>query len=601
MMIWLLSLTLQLAASTEETQPSVNVVRQYDSIHTLLGRYRFTGEPALLSMARKLLESARRQSPEDFGAKKMEAFATLLEGKYDRAVELALPLNRRNPDDVEIYGYLVDSYVKLGRMEEAERQANWMLRLRPQHRESMRRAAELRELVGDADGAVIMLNDMYRLMPESEALERAWVLGKLSHLTLRSNPKRAEQLARKALEIAPKSLEGRRALDQLQPDAPNRKLQVQLAREYLERMRQTTDYGYADRAQKILEKVLAEEPENYEALSVQNQVDLFRHEFAKVAARSKRLAAIRPGDPVNWAMLGDAWMETGEYDRAAGAYQQMVNLSAGLMSWNRIGWHRFITGDLEGAVEMMAKAVRAGRPGHENTAWCLVELGNLYWKSGRLEQAEAAFRSALENFARMHSAHAGLGHVYEAQGKTQQAIASFLKAQAIAPMVEYAGALAELYEGIGKREEARKQWATIDVIARMEAASGQKANRQLALIYADHKRNLEEALEAAEADLTVRKDVYTWDAYAWVLFRQGRLEDAAKASANALRAGTPEPLFFYHAGMIAKAQGDQERAGQLLDRVRALNPYFAKRGFAESAAGTRTGSARHSAAKEAVQ
>jgi tetratricopeptide (TPR) repeat protein len=112
------------------------------------------------------------------------------------------------------------------------------------------------------------------------------------------------------------------------------------------------------------------------------------------------------------------------------------------------------------------------------------------------------------------------------------------------------------------------------LIATIEAASGQKANRQLGLIYANHQRRMTEALEVVEADLAVRKDVYTWDAYSWVLFRSGRIEQAAKASDQALRAGTPEPLFFYHAGRIAAARGELRKAAEMLKKALSLNAHF---------------------------
>jgi tetratricopeptide (TPR) repeat protein len=360
----------------------------------------------------------------------------------------------------------------------------------------------------------------------------------------------------------------------LKEDPDNPLPAIRLAEAYLQKLRETTDYGYLDRAGKLLARAIEKDADNYEALLVRNQADLFRHNFSAVVATGRKLAERNPKDPVNWAMLGDALMEMGQYDPAADAYQRMVNLRPDLMSYNRIGWYRFLMGDMAGAIEMMTRAVRAGRPGQENTAWCLVELGNLYRKSARWIQAEASYHAALENFAGMHSAYAGIGYVRAAQGRIREAIASFRKAQAMAPMVEYAGALADLYAVEDKPEQARRQLETLDLVARMEASSGQKANRQLALIFANHRHQLSEAVEIAKADLEVRADVYTWDAYGWVLFQSGDLDGAAKASANSLKTGAPEPLFFYHAGMIARARGEIEKARGLIAKALELNPKF---------------------------
>ena len=47
----------------------------------------------------------------------------------------------------------------------------------------------------------------------------------------------------------------------------------------------------------------------------------------------------------------------------------------------------------------------------------------------------------------------------------------------------------------GKPEEAKKQLELIDVVDQLAQASGEKTNRNLAMIYADQGRKLDRALE----------------------------------------------------------------------------------------------------------
>ena len=72
-----------------------------------------------------------------------------------------------------------------------------------------------------------------------------------------------------------------------------------LAEAYMQRMRETTDYSYAARAQKLIDGVLKADPNFYEAIRVQIEIHLFRHEFDRVIERSRQLAALRPADAVN--------------------------------------------------------------------------------------------------------------------------------------------------------------------------------------------------------------------------------------------------------------------------------------------------------------
>jgi len=122
--------------------------------------------------------------------------------------------------------------------------------------------------------------------------------------------------------------------------------------------------------------------------------------------------------------------------------------------------------------------------------------------------------------------------------------------------------------------ESRKQRDLLEAIDHMNRASGERTNRNVALLFADHDRNLDRAAELAENEVKVRPDVYTYDALAWVRYKQKRFADAEAAAQKALALHTPEPAFYYHAGMISAALGNQTEASARLSRVQDLNPDF---------------------------
>ena len=84
-----------------------------------------------------------------------------------------------------------------------------------------------------------------------------------------------------------------------------------------------------------------------------------------------------------------------------------------------------------------------------------------------------------------------------AKGEIREAIDGYKKAQSITPLVQYAAALYDLYELAGNKPEAKRQAETIDLVAKLERAANQKANRTLALVYANQDRNLAYSLELA--------------------------------------------------------------------------------------------------------
>ena len=76
----------------------------------------------------------------------------------------------------------------------------------------------------------------------------------------------------------------------------------------------------------------------------------------------------------------------------------------------------------------------------------------------------------------------------------------------------------------------QRQLENLNVLEQLGRAQGEKANRALALAFADAKVNLSRARELAEGELKVRNDVYSWDALAWVLYQQGHVAEAAEAT-----------------------------------------------------------------------
>ena len=329
--------------------------------------------------------------------------------------------------------------------------------------------------------------------------------------------------------------------------------QVLLAGAYVQKTRETTDYSYLDRAAAVLAAVLSDDRTNYEAQRLQLEIQLERHQFEQAAESSRRLIRIAPDDPWNWGTLGDALTEIGDYNAAADAYQKMVALRPDLASYNRAAHFHFLFNDVPGAIAIMKKATDAGSSSPENVAWCLVDLGNIYFKTGQAQLAEDAFQRALATFRGYHPAYAGLGRVLAANGDAAGAIANYKRAQAITPLPDYAAALYDLYRQTGQPDLARQQIALLDAIDRVSRATGETANRNLVFAFADRDIKLDRALELAKGELQFRRDIYSYDALAWALYKNHRYAEAQEYMQKAMALHTPEPLFRQHAAAISQA------------------------------------------------
>jgi Tfp pilus assembly protein PilF len=170
----------------------------------LIRRAQETSDTAYLAHAEDAVKKSMELAPHNFEAGKVRASILLAEHEFPAALAAAKELNKRVPDDVMVYGLLTDANIELGNYNDAETSAQWMLNLRPGNLPALIRAARLRELFGDAEGAYELMELAYQSTPPTETDERAGILTQMGHLRFVSgNPDAAEKLLSQALTTSP--------------------------------------------------------------------------------------------------------------------------------------------------------------------------------------------------------------------------------------------------------------------------------------------------------------------------------------------------------------------------------------------------------------
>ena len=150
----------------------------------LARRARETSDPSFYAQGEAALQKSFAISPANFDGKRIQVWLLLGKHEFAAALEEAKKLNKRMPDDVMVYGFLTDANVELGNYADAEDAANWMLKLRAGNQAGVTRAAYLRELYGDIDGALELMNMAYQSNPPSQVEDGAWLLTQIAHLHL---------------------------------------------------------------------------------------------------------------------------------------------------------------------------------------------------------------------------------------------------------------------------------------------------------------------------------------------------------------------------------------------------------------------------------
>jgi len=351
-----------------------------------------------------------------------------------------------------------------------------------------------------------------------------------------------------------------------------------LGKLYLQRARATGDVGSYAQAEEALARAHALYPDDPETLAALARLRYATHDFASAARAAATILAADPTDPTATALLGDASLELGDYPTAEERFKELAKRfpNAGAVD-ARLARLAFLRGQNDLARDLADRAASEARAEGAfgiDLAWYAHLRAQLSFDRGDYRGAAAAEAEALAIAPDYYVAEAGLGRADAAQGRIDDAIALYQRAVDAVPQPEYLAALGDLYALRGETSRAAKAYETVQLAAALGTPNQRLYDRQFALFYLDHDRDLGRALLIAEASLAQRPDLYGYDIYAWALYKVGRYADAAAASDRALALGTHDARFHYHAGLIALARGEMQRAKAELGRALATNPAF---------------------------
>jgi tetratricopeptide (TPR) repeat protein len=267
-----------------------------------------------------------------------------------------------------------------------------------------------------------------------------------------------------------------RAIPQLQEklknDPKNPDLNASLGEAYLQKARETGDPSYYTKSEGLFALALAAKADHAGALIGKASLAMSRHQFAAARDVAQRVAALNPYSAGARGILADAYVQLRDYDNAVKTLGEMVRLKPNLSSYSRISYMRELKGDTEGAIKAMEMAIQAGAPDAENTAWCIVQLGNLYLNSGKPNTAEVAYRAALRRFPKYVHAYNGLAKTAAARKDYDSAVDYYQKAIESVPAPEFLIGLSSVYQKMGKTNDAKAQLQLVSNIKKVYEANG---------------------------------------------------------------------------------------------------------------------------------
>jgi tetratricopeptide (TPR) repeat protein len=373
--------------------------------------------------------------------------------------------------------------------------------------------------------------------------------------------KPAEPAGRLALDaVAPVTVTSRdqlartvdRMQDRLKQNPTDARAAITLADALLRQARVSGNAGLASTAEQALLRVLKDDPLHYDARRMLAAVHLSQHRFRDAIREAEQTRDQRATDDWNYGVIGDGYLELGEYEHAFASFQRMMDLRPTAGAYARIAYALELGGRLEAALEAMRLSTDATPPSDaESLAWHHAQMGDLHRQLGDLAAAAREYRWADRSFPGHPFALIGVARVSEARGDLPGAVSAYEQVMSRTPTPDVAEKLGDLYRALGRTHQSAELYALAEAGWRFDAPHP----TFLARFLAEHDRKLDEAVQIAEGAARERDDIFTDDALAWCYFKTGRLSDAAAAIERAQRTGTKDQAILAHAAAIARAAG----------------------------------------------
>jgi len=236
------------------------------------------------------------------------------------------------------------------------------------------------------------------------------------------------------------------------------------------------------------------------ALTTKAGVQLSLHDFADALATGNAAAQLNPANAQIHGVLVDANVELGNYKKAVKLADRMMTIKPDIRSYSRVSYLREIHGDVQGSIDAMTMAVKAGYPGYEETAWAMLTLGDIYKQYGQLDNAEKVYQEILNMRPNYPFAVGALGDLYIEKKQYDRAESTLKAAMKIIPEVGFYVSLAKLYKDQNRMEESNALVQEILPMLKDDTDSGHNMNMEYAALHLDITGNLAQAKKYAQIE-----------------------------------------------------------------------------------------------------
>lgn len=432
------------------------------------------------------------------------------------------------------------------RLDEARELLEPVLAENPLDKAALTLRAKLALLRGALPQAIGDLRTVVRDAPR--AIEAMWLLGEAHRRNGELNA--AEQQFRNALSVAPMALTVRLALVQL-----------------------LAGQGNLDEARALTQEALARDPVNQPLLAMFGRLSMAVQDWAAIAETGAKLRKAHPDDALGDYLEGAAAQASGDYRRAAEAFERASDLAPG----NTVALGALVQSLVtDGRAESALKSLRVAAELTPNDPAVLRMLGRLLRGLGQLEAAETTMNRALALAPNVPAAHWELSLALRGQGKMPEALAVLEAGLSTNNDSELIlTELGLLYDAVGRSEDSITLY---EGYLERHPDSLTTVNN-LAMLLATRRADRASLDRASELSALLRgsEEATFLDTMGWVHYLRGETDRAVVVLEDVVARSPEVPSFQFHLGAALIAKGHVQRGREHLENSLGSRAPFPER------------------------
>jgi tetratricopeptide (TPR) repeat protein len=365
----------------------------------------------------------------------------------------------------------------------------------------------------------------------------------------------------------------------LRKDKGDTQSKLLLALAYMQEARVTGEHPYyfpaaLELVEDVLDRRNADPAIRFEATVAKAMIQLSLHQFEEALETGRAALKLNNKRAAVYGVLCDAYVELGNYEEAVKMADQMAAIRPDLNSYARVSYLREIYGDLEGALQAMEMAARAGTPTLEQTAWAKYNVGQLYEKKGDLQKAGLIYAQILVERPSYAFATGGLGRLKAKTGDHAAAIGLFQQAAGTLPEFSFQQELAHLYRQTGQKSKAESTMEELLEGFEEDQEAGHVMDLELANVYLELANDPDQALQYARKEYKRRPgNIDVCKVMASIYYKK---KDYAKAGAylrKAMRTQSQDATLLCLNGLVSYRTGDKATGEELIRKSFSLDPF----------------------------